>query len=156
MTDFVRLLDAVDIGLILSDRETQLDWGYIEDRLRTKSVYAAVLLTLESAVRWLKLNGRLIGLPPPGHLRRRWFHTVWHVDCESYAMRRAYRAHKLRFTMLEAGRPKDKARFVGALVSPKREWVAAFFDRPYHPWLRIRFLLLVIRGRVGLRPTGNP
>lgn len=152
MTDFSRLLDAVDIGL--SFGHADLDWEYIEDRLHAKTVYAPVLLTLESTVRWLRLDPRRIGLPMPGRVRRRRFHMMWHVNTESFVMRRPRQFHKLRFTLFEVGRWKDKIRFVGALLTPRREWVAAFFGRPYHPWLRIRFVLLALKGRVA-HPSGN-
>jgi Uncharacterised nucleotidyltransferase len=156
MTDFARLLYAVDIGLFLCRTATSLDWDYIEDRLHAKTVYAPVLLTLESTARWMRLDPRRIGLPIPGRVRRRLFHTMWHVNTESFVERRPHEFHKLRFTLLAVGRWKDKVRFLGALFSPRREWVAAFFDRPYHPWLRIRFVVLVLKGRVGLHPSGNP
>jgi hypothetical protein len=71
-------------------------------------------------------------------------------------MRRPERMHRLRFYFLEMGSWREKLQFFAALLSPKPEWVAAFFDRPCRPWLKLRYVMLTLRNRVGFRLTGNP
>jgi hypothetical protein len=156
MTDFRKLLHAVDIGLVLNRYGNDLDWAYIEDRLRSRSVYPAVFFTLKNVVRWLKLDQSGIKLDSPGAVRRKYFDFLWHVNYDSFAMRRPERLHRLRFCLLEAGRWSDKLRFLATLLSPKREWVSAFFDRPYRPWLKLKFVVLTFKSQVGARLTGNP
>jgi hypothetical protein len=156
MTDFGKLLHAVDIGLIVNRFRDDLDWDYVKERLESKSVYTAVFFTLSNVVHWLKLDRSAIGLESPGRVQKRVFDTLWHADYDSFAMRRPERVHRLRFYLFEVGRWREKLRFFAALMSPKPEWVAAFFDRPYRPWLKLKFVMLTFKNRVGLRLTGNP
>jgi hypothetical protein len=156
ITDFGRLLHAVDIGLILTRLGDDLDWGRIEERLRSKAVCPAVFFTIRNVVRWLKLDAASLGLESPGAVRKKIFDFSWHTSYDSFAMRRPERFHRLRFCLLEVGRWNDKLRFLRTLVSPKREWVSAFFGRPYRPWLKLKFVVLIFKNRVGLRPSGSP
>jgi hypothetical protein len=119
-------------------------------------LYSAFWFTLDNVIEWLKLDAASITLIDPGGVRKKIFGVIWHADYDSFAMRRPERLHRYRFYWFEMGNWRDKLRFIGALLSPRPEWVAAFFDRPYNPWLKLKFVLLTVRNRVGLRPTGNP
>ncbi len=156
MTDFGKLIHAVDIGLIVNRFRDDMNWGYVRERLVSKSVYTAVFFTMNNVAQWLKLDRSAIGLESPGRVQKKIFNTLWHADYDSFAMRRPERMHRLRFYLFEMGRWREKLRFFAALMSPKPEWVAAFFDRPYRPWLKLRFVMLTLRNRVGFRLPGNP
>lgn len=156
MSDFGKLLHAVDIGLILDRFGADLDWKYIDDRLRSDAVYASVLFTIKRVIEWMRLDTSCVKLKYPGPARERVFDAVWHADYDSFAMRRPERVHRFRYFLYEVGQWKQKVRFFTTVMSPRPEWVAAFFGRPYRPWLKLRFVLLTLRDRVGLRPTGSP
>jgi hypothetical protein len=156
MTDFDKLLHAADIGLMLTRCERDLDWDYIEARLRPRWVYPSVFFTLRNVIQWLSLQRASCKLADPWPHRRRIFETVWHVDYNSFAMRRPKRCHRFRFGLFEIGGWDEKRRFLVALLSPSREWVADFFGRPYQPWLRLKFIVLALRNRIGLLPAVNP
>jgi hypothetical protein len=156
MTDFCKLLHAIDIGLILTRMGSDLNWEYLRDRVRSKSVYPAVFFTLSTVVRWLELERVSSGWTTPGAVRKRIFDTVWHTNYDGYETRRPKRFHRLRFCLFEAGGWRVKMRFLAGLASPRPEWVAAFFDRPCRPWLKIKFVILTFKDRVGLRLTQNP
>jgi hypothetical protein len=156
MTDFDKLLHAADIGLMLTRFGDDVDWDYIASRLRSRSVYPAGFFTLRNVVQWLNLQGANCALADPWPLRRRVFDVVWHADYDSFGARRPKRFHRFRFGLFEMGRWEEKRRFLLALLSPSRDWVAEFFGRPYQPWLRVRFIVLALRNRLGLVPAGNP
>jgi hypothetical protein len=149
LTDFDKLLHAVDIGLMLNHFGDDLDWDYIEYRLRSRSVYPAVFFTLRNVVQWLGLQRASCKLADPWPVRRKIFDAVWHADYESFAARRPKRFHRLRFGLCEMGRWDEKRRFLRALLFPSREWVSDFFDAPYQPWLRVKFTMLALRNRIG-------
>lgn len=156
MTDFDKLLHAADIALMLNRFGDDLDWDYVEDRLRSRSAYPAVFFTVRNVIQWLSLQRASCGLADPWPLRRRVFDVVWHTDYHSLAARRPKRFHRLRFGLFEIGDWSEKRRYLVALLSPTREWVAHFFDRPYQPWLRAKFIVLTLRDRIGLVPAGSP
>ena len=156
MSNFGKLLHTVDIGLILNRFEAELDWKYIDERLRSDEVYASVLFTMKRVVEWTRLGPSVVKLKYPGPAREKIFDALWNADYDSFAMRRPERTHRFRYFLFEVGRWKDKLNFFTTVMSPRPEWVAAFFGRPYRPWLKLRLVLLTLRDRVGLRPAGNP
>ncbi|MDH3215724.1 MAG: nucleotidyltransferase family protein [Candidatus Krumholzibacteria bacterium] len=151
MMCFDKLLHAVDIGLILTRFGSQLEWPYVAKRLRSALVYPAGCFTLGNVIRWLRLDGVATELEPPGILRKKIFALLWHADYDTFATRRPGRFHRIRFCMLEVGSWREKLNFWWRIIAPKSEWVAAFFGTPSRPWLKLKFVILTLKGRVGVR-----
>jgi hypothetical protein len=150
MGGFGKLVHAVDLALLLNRRVDDVDWDYICLRLEARSLYPAFFFTLANAVHWLRLPV-VLPLSRPGALRRKVFDAVWPAGRSSFVMRRTEHDHRLRFCLIESGRPKEKFRFLRRLLSPRHEWVAAFFRRPYKPYLKLKFIVLTLRSRIGMK-----
>lgn len=153
ITGFGRLIHAVDIALVLSERGDAIDWGYVEDRLMERNTWAAFCSTLQNVVRWLKLPPGALPFAGPGPVRRRIFDLTWPAGRNAFAIRRGDGQHRLKFCLMESGTVREKLAFLHRMLSPRREWVTAFFRRPYRPWLKLKFVILVLRSRVGIRTT---
>ena len=149
MTHFDKLLYAVDIGLILTRRE--LNWDYVRERLRSRSAYAAGFFSLQHAAGALKLGPQAVELKSPGLVRRNLFFFAWSGVDDDLVAGRNLPHHRLRYCFLEMDGWPERLRFLTGLLSPKPQWVAAFFGRPYTPWRRIKFVVLALRNRVGAR-----
>ena len=145
MSSLGRLLHAIDIAGLLIRPGDGLDWGYIESRLRSRSLYPSFYYTLTQVVQWLRLGNLGVQMSNPGPLRKKMFDMLWRPGRFAPG---AY--HHVRFYLLESDRPVDKIRLIARLVSPPRKWVAAFYGRPYNVWLRLKFILLVFRRRIGV------
>ena len=141
-----RLLHAVDIGLLLRRFGPELDWGYIERRLRSRSAYSAVALTIDRVIRMFALPARRMGLDEPGVVRRRIYATLWTPYRLDDTKHRWPHLRRIAYHLLETSSVREKLLFVWRLLSPPRDWVTAFFGRPYRPWQRIRFFVRVMRG----------
>lgn len=119
MTHFGKLIHAVDIGLVLNRFGMEMNWDYIDERLRSRSVYPAVFFTLENVVRWLKLDPTLVKLSKPGAVRKKIFDMLWHANTDSFTTRRPDHFRRLRFCLLEVGDWGQKLRFLGRIISPR-------------------------------------
>jgi hypothetical protein len=150
---FERLLCAVDIGLILRNHGRAIDWRAVEERLRQKGLTPSFTLTVDRVAGWLKLGEVSIPLQRPGAVRRKLFDAVWRPGFAGAVKDAPIRSRRVRYFLLESGSLRDKLKAFGCLIAPKPEWVAGFFGRPYTPWLRLRFVILALRRRLGTRPT---
>ncbi|MFQ5511737.1 MAG: nucleotidyltransferase family protein [Candidatus Krumholzibacteriia bacterium] len=146
---FGRLLDAVDIGLIVARRGDGIDWGYVGERMRSRAVYAAGVLTMRHAVEVMRLPPSLVRLKSPGIVRKHLFFFLWPGMEEEFSSGSQRRQHRLRYCLLEMDGWPEKVRFMTRLFSPRRQWVEAFFGKPYSPWLKLRFVVLALRDRLG-------
>ena len=148
MTRFGRLMNAVDIGLLLSGAGERLDWSYITERLAAKSLYPSFYFTIERVVDLFELPGIMSNISDPGMFRRRRWEILWRPGKMVEDKRRLSHSRRFRFYLFEAGSWFDKIRFIGRVFSPRREWVAAFYGKPYRPWLKIKFIILTLRSRL--------
>jgi hypothetical protein len=153
MSYFGKLLHAVDIGLLVTRYGGDLNWDYVEERLRSKSLYPSFYFTLSQVVRWLKLEDVSVALTHPGQIRRKIYEIYWQPNQISFSARRPTHFHRLRFYLLESGGWTDKLQMIFRLASPKTQWVSDFFGRPCRPWLKLKFVFLALRSRVGVRLT---
>jgi len=148
MTRFGRLMNAVDIGLLLSRHGDRIDWNYVTSRLESKSLYPSFYFTLERVVNLFELPAVMSNLSDPGILRRKRWEILWRPGKMVEDRLRLSHSRRYRFYLLEAGSWLDKIRFVRRILSPRREWVSAFYGRPYRPWLKIKFIVLTLRSRL--------
>ena len=148
MTRFGRLMNAVDIGLLLSRAGDRLDWRYVTERLSAKSLYPSFYFTVERVVDLFKLPGIMSKVTDPGMFRRKRYEILWRPGKMVKNSRHSSHSRRFRFYLLETGSWLDKIRFIGRVLSPRREWVSAFYGRPYRPWLKIKFIVLTLRSRL--------
>jgi hypothetical protein len=149
MTRFERLMYAVDAGLLMSQHGGEIDWAYIDARARARSMYPA-LYCAGDWVRSTLAPGATFPLgPPPGRIRRNIFELIWRPGRPGLLAGKRIRLHRFRFYFIESGRVPDKIRLVTKIVSPRPDWVSAFFGSPYKPWLKIRFIVNTFRYRLG-------
>jgi hypothetical protein len=155
MTGFGKLVSAVDIALMLTRSDVDIDWTYVRDRLDERRLYPSFYFTLSKVHRWLQLPGDLHELGSPGALRRKIFDTTWPADRHTFSLERGERYHRMRFCLMECGTWREKLRFLGRMLAPRNEWVAAFFRKPYRPYLKLKFIFLMLRSRIGVRPSAG-
>lgn len=147
MSGFGKLANAVDIGLMLRRYAAEFDWEYATDSVDARSLYPAFYFTLANAVRWLHLTEIDLPLVRPSAVRHKLFDITWPAGRNSFALRRTDEQYRMRFCLVECGKPGEKLRFLGRLLFPRNEWVAAFFREPYKPYLKLKFLFLMLRSR---------
>jgi hypothetical protein len=149
MTQFAQLLHAVDIGLIIGRFGSRIDWDYIEERLSSRMLLPAFSLTLQQVARWLKLPDGPWVRYVPGRWKEKTFDIVWRTQRIRFGEIRVIRSRRIRFFLLESGRWIDKLLFLLRFVTPNPEWVAAFYGKPYRPWMRLQFIVTAIKSRTG-------
>ena len=118
-----------------------------------RHTWTAFCSTLQNVVRWLKLPSSTLPFTGPGPVRRKIFDLTWPAGRSTFAIRRGDGRHRLKFCLTESGTAREKVVFLRRMLSPRPEWVTAFFRRPYRPWLKLKFVVLVLRSRVGVRTT---
>jgi hypothetical protein len=153
MSHFDRLIHAVDIGLVLVRHGAALNWEYVGERLRSRSVYAAAVFTMQHVVRTLKLAPSIVQLKTPGIIRKNVFLFLWPATDEDLVAGRQPRQQRLRFYLLELDGWPGRLRFIARLLSPREQWVSDFFGRPFTPWLKLKFIVLALRNRLGVRAS---
>jgi hypothetical protein len=150
MTRFERLLFAVDAGVLLSQHGDEIDWAYIEKRARARSFYPAFYCACDR-VRSLLGSTTVLGMTSsPGKVRRKMFDMIWHPGRLGLLTGKPPRLHRFRFYFLESGTLPEKLRLVSKIITPRPEWVSAFFGRPYKPWLKIKFIVHTFKHRLGM------
>jgi hypothetical protein len=153
MSRFERLLLAVDAGLILARHGGELDWTYIEKIARERAFYPAFYFTLETVTNALGLGRLPAGLSRPHLVRQKRFEFLWRPGRLGRLPRKPTRLRRFRFYFLESGIGSDRIRVLSRLLSPRPEWVSAFFGRPCTPWLRLKFVILAFTNRLGRPPS---
>jgi hypothetical protein len=150
MTRFERPLFAVDAGLLLAQRGGEIDWAYVDSRARSRSAYPAVYCAGHWVRDALLCGGAFRMSPPPGRLRRRLFETIWRPGRSGLLEGKRIRLHRFRFYFLECGTIPEKLNLVVKIITPRKQWVSAFFGAPYKPWLKLKFIALTFRERLGM------
>ncbi len=153
MSHFDRLIHAVDIALILVRHGAALNWEYVGERLRSRSAYAAAVFTMQHAVRTLKLAPSIMQLKSPGIIRKNLFLFLWPATDEDLLAGRQPRNQRFRFYLLEMDGWPERLRFIARLLSPRPQWVSDFFGKPFTPWLKLKFIVMALRNRLGVRAT---
>lgn len=146
------LLMLVDIGLLLTSRRGEIDWQYAGKTLNENGFYTAFYLTLEYALALLKIPSMHMLPARPGALRRKIFKTLWYPGTDAYG-RTGEGRNPLKYFLLEGTRADHKITLLKRFVSPRAIWVSVFFNRPATVWLKIRFVMLLLRGRTRSQST---
>ena len=85
----------------------------------------------------------------PGRIRRKIFDLIWRPGRPGLLAGKQVRLHRFRYYFIESGKLPEKLRLVATIVSPRPEWVSAFFGSPYRPWLKLKFIVNTFRSRLG-------
>ena len=139
MADLVAL---VDVGVILSKREGDLDWGYIYGRTERSGTRTAVATVVGEVCRLFNLpdSSRHMGgtdLLVAGIVRR-W----WQLEGIDYADLPAPRAGRFRFGLIACGGPVARTRWVWRHLVPRRRWVRNLLGGRPSLWRWLKFLLI--------------
>jgi hypothetical protein len=155
MTGFGKLLHAVDAGRILARHGEELDWSYIEGLSRDGSFYPAVYLSHQSIVNLFQLPAKRRPLSPPGRFQKSFYEIVWRPGRTGVLAEHPPSLHRHRFSLTSHGTWGDRLKWMGAVISPRSEWVSGYFGRPANPWLRLKFVSLVLRNRLSPSEDGD-
>ncbi|UCG52013.1 MAG: nucleotidyltransferase family protein [Candidatus Latescibacterota bacterium] len=147
MSRFGNPLAAVDAGLILARHGANLDWGYIQSR--TKSFCPAFYFSCHEIASWLNISVPA-NLRRPSEARKKLFDVFWHPGRMRRSAEAPSRLRRFQFYMIENGSLREKLTFLTTLLSPRADWVSAFFGRPCKPWLKMRYSLLAFRDGLGM------
>lgn len=145
MSGFGSLIQAVDVGRILSRRGDDVDWSYIERTVRARSFYPAFHAACETVMTMFNFPEGQRRLPSPGAPRKAVFDVVWRPGRTQRLAEKPPGSHRYRFCFLENGKLPERLQVFKSVITPRKEWVSVFFDRPATPWLRVKFIALAFR-----------
>ncbi len=143
---FEKILAAVDAGRIISQHGRKLDWEYVGTK--SQPIYPAFYVTSQKIAEWLNTPGVSARFLPPGRVRTRVFQIMWRTGRLSRLARRRPHRHRLRFYVFENEGLRDRIDFLATLVTPRPDWVSAFFGRPCKPWLRAMYTYLAFKEKL--------
>ncbi len=144
---FSDFLLVTDIGLLLANFTDQIDWIYFQERLRSQGLYGSAYFSIKHAANLLKLPWSGFSLRHPGRIREEVFEVIWGTRRVDYFAPRKRRRRYLKYHLLECRRFDKRLTPLRKILSPEPALVAAFFDRPDSPKLRLSYILRAITGR---------